>query len=58
MCAKAGVPLPPSLMPIIAPAKKEDKDTQKSARDTLKELTEVRKNVKYKNSSLAGVLSN
>ncbi|XP_019379504.1 PREDICTED: protein SON isoform X4 [Gavialis gangeticus] len=45
MCAKAGVPLPPSLMPIIAPAKKEDKDTQKSARDTLKELTEKCKKI-------------
>uniref|UniRef100_A0A8C0G5L8 G-patch domain-containing protein n=1 Tax=Chelonoidis abingdonii TaxID=106734 RepID=A0A8C0G5L8_CHEAB len=45
MCAKAGVPLPPSLLPIIAPAKKEEKVTQKSARDTIKELTEKCKKI-------------
>lgn len=41
MCAKSGVPLPPSLMPLLS-QKKDDKANQKSSRDTLKELTEVR----------------
>lgn len=43
MCAKSGVPLPPSLMPLLS-QKKDDKANQKSSRDTLKELTEVSKN--------------
>lgn len=42
MCAKAGVPLPPSLMPVVTPEKKEEKVTQKSAKETIMELTEVR----------------
>ncbi|NWT45958.1 SON protein, partial [Chroicocephalus maculipennis] len=43
MCAKSGVPLPPSLMPLLS-QKKDDKANQKSSRDTLKELTEVSEN--------------
>lgn len=43
MCAKSGVPLPPSLMPMLS-QKKDDKASQKSSRDTLKELTEVSEN--------------
>lgn len=42
MCAKAGVPLPPSLMPALAPEKKEEKVVQKTAKETIMELTEVR----------------
>lgn len=42
MCAKAGVPLPPNLMPVITPEKKEEKVIQKSAKETILELTEVR----------------
>lgn len=41
MCAKAGVPLPPSLMPVLVPEKKEEKVIQKSAKETIMELTEV-----------------
>ncbi|NXE49811.1 SON protein, partial [Casuarius casuarius] len=43
MCAKSGVPLPPSLMPMLA-QKKDDK-ANKSSRDTLKELTEKCKKI-------------
>uniref|UniRef100_A0A8C5RCN5 Protein SON n=1 Tax=Laticauda laticaudata TaxID=8630 RepID=A0A8C5RCN5_LATLA len=45
MCAKAGVPLPPSLMPVITPEKKEEKVTQKSAKETILELTEKCKKI-------------
>ncbi|XP_061483750.1 protein SON isoform X2 [Rhineura floridana] len=45
MCAKAGVPLPPSLMPVIVPEKKEEKVTQKSAKETILELTEKCKKI-------------
>ncbi|NXJ08428.1 SON protein, partial [Odontophorus gujanensis] len=44
MCAKSGVPLPPSLMPMLS-QKKDDKASQKSSRDTLKELTEKCKKI-------------
>ncbi|XP_061215027.1 protein SON isoform X2 [Neopsephotus bourkii] len=44
MCAKSGVPLPPSLMPLLS-QKKDDKANQKSSRDTLKELTEKCKKI-------------
>ncbi|XP_054237932.1 protein SON isoform X2 [Indicator indicator] len=44
MCAKSGVPLPPSLMPLLS-QKKDDKASQKSSRDTLKELTEKCKKI-------------
>ncbi|XP_064008533.1 protein SON [Pogoniulus pusillus] len=44
MCAKSGVPLPPSLMPLLS-QKKDEKATQKSSRDTLKELTEKCKKI-------------
>lgn len=47
MCAKAGVPLPPSLMPVVTPEKKEEKVTQKSAKETIMELTEVRVQCEY-----------
>ncbi|NWX86239.1 SON protein, partial [Nothoprocta ornata] len=43
MCAKSGVPLPPSLMPMLS-QKKDDK-SNKSSRDTLKELTEKCKKI-------------
>ncbi|XP_044298023.1 protein SON isoform X2 [Varanus komodoensis] len=45
MCAKAGVPLLPSLMPVITPEKKEEKVTQKSAKETILELTEKCKKI-------------
>ncbi|XP_060090277.1 protein SON isoform X3 [Heteronotia binoei] len=45
MCAKAGVPLPPSLMPVVTPEKKEEKVTQKSAKETIMELTEKCKKI-------------
>ncbi|XP_058042874.1 protein SON isoform X3 [Ahaetulla prasina] len=45
MCAKAGVPLPPNLMPVITPEKKEEKVTQKSAKETILELTEKCKKI-------------
>ncbi|XP_042313081.1 LOW QUALITY PROTEIN: protein SON [Sceloporus undulatus] len=45
MCAKAGVPLPPSLMPVVTPEKKEEKVTQKSAKETILELTEKCKKI-------------
>ncbi|XP_048349379.1 protein SON isoform X2 [Sphaerodactylus townsendi] len=45
MCAKAGVPLPPSLMPVATPEKKEEKVTQKSAKETIMELTEKCKKI-------------
>ncbi|XP_015280431.1 PREDICTED: protein SON isoform X2 [Gekko japonicus] len=46
MCAKAGVPLPPSLMPVVTPEKKEEKSvTQKSAKETIMELTEKCKKI-------------
>ncbi|XP_066478606.1 protein SON [Tiliqua scincoides] len=45
MCAKAGVPLPPSLMPVLAPEKKEEKVVQKSAKETIMELTEKCKKI-------------
>nr|XP_028582913.1 protein SON isoform X3 [Podarcis muralis] len=45
MCAKAGVPLPPSLMPVVTPEKKEEKVAQKSAKETILELTEKCKKI-------------
>ncbi|KAJ6662431.1 hypothetical protein lerEdw1_011844 [Lerista edwardsae] len=45
MCAKAGVPLPPSLMPALVPEKKEEKVIQKSAKETIMELTEKCKKI-------------
>ncbi|XP_013928472.1 PREDICTED: protein SON [Thamnophis sirtalis] len=45
MCAKAGVPLPPNLLPVITPEKKEEKVTQKSAKETILELTEKCKKI-------------
>uniref|UniRef100_G1KD19 G-patch domain-containing protein n=1 Tax=Anolis carolinensis TaxID=28377 RepID=G1KD19_ANOCA len=45
MCAKAGVPLPPSLMPVITPEKKEEKVISKSAKETILELTEKCKKI-------------
>nr|XP_060626369.1 protein SON isoform X2 [Anolis sagrei ordinatus] len=47
MCAKAGVPLPPSLMPVVTPEKKEEtsKVTSKTAKETILELTEKCKKI-------------